>query len=321
MFRGMLRGSLTIRLSIPRGLLAPASPAKPSGAPLRALVLAIALAVSLAACGPTIPNHNGYKSAKASPWRSPKLIKLDDNNEGKVDGELDYPSQRRAKWYAIDLPSSGDLAVTVEANPQNESNDFDLGMEILGGGNRVLIKADLDDEDAHELTKTRAVPALQPGRYLLHLFLQGRLDNSDYEVKVKFAPKVSEAASTFPAQVSYLPALALVPVIDDSPAGSGKSPGKVTVRHNPTGSRNPTPPTPPPPSTSVRATILRATQGDKATTLVLSAGSADGVADGWKGKIKGVTFTVSGVTQRTCKAVIPGVTAEQLGNSAATLSP
>lgn len=305
MFRAMLRGSTSV---------------------FALAIISIAwMALGLSACGPNIPGHNGYKSAKASPWRNPKLIKLDDNREGKADGELDYPSQKRAKWYAIDLPTAGDLQVTVEANPSNDNGDFDLGVEILGPGNRVMAKADLEDEDAHELTKTRSAAGLDAGRVLLHIYLQGRLDNSDFEVKVKFTSKVTEAASNFPAQVPYLPSLALVPVIDDSPEGSGKKP---PVKRPGTGPRRPTPPKEPKqveePKTKVTAKVLRATMSDKSTSLVLSAGSDDGVADGWRGVVsgvKGISFTVRNVTQRTCKAVIEGVTAEQVTGHSVTLSP
>jgi hypothetical protein len=279
----------------------------------------------VSACGPTIPEHNGYKSAKASPWRNPKAIKLDENNEGKVDGELDYPTQKRARWYAIDLPTAGDLSVTVEANPTNDTGDFDLGMEIVGPGNRVLAKADLEDEDAHELTKTRAAGGLDAGRVLLHLYLQGRLDNTDFEVKVKFTSKATEVASSFPAQVPYLPSLALVPVIDDTPESAGRKP---TPGRRPTpGPRPPRPPKETPveaPKTTVTAKVLRATMTDKSTTVVLSAGSDAGVEDGWRGVVsgvKGISFTVRAVTQRTCKAVIEGVTAEQVAGRSVSLSP
>jgi hypothetical protein len=287
-----------------------------------AIISLALMGLGLSACGPSIPGHNGYKSAKASPWRNPKVIKLDDNREGKADGELDYPSQKRAKWYAVDLPTAGDLQVTVEANPSNDSGDFDLGMELLGPGNRVMAKADLEDEDARELTRTRSAAGLDAGRVLLHLYLQGRLDNSDFEVKVKFTSKVTEVASTFPAQVPYLPSLALVPVIDDSPEGSGKKPpGKrpVGVVKRPS-----TPKEPEEPKTKVTAKVLRATMSDKSTSLVLSAGSDDGVEEGWRGVVsgvKGISFTVRNVTQRTCKAILEGVTAEQVTGHSVTLSP
>lgn len=293
---------------------------------MRVLTSAIlGIAFALSACGPSIPEHNGYKSAKASPWRNPKAIKLDENNEGKADGELDYPTLKRARWYAIDLPTAGDLQVSVEANPTNDTGDFDLGMEIVGPGNRVLAKADLEDEDAQELTKTRSVAGLDAGRVLIHLYLQGRLDNTDFEVKVKFSSKATEVASSFPAQVPYLPSLALVPVIDDTPESAGRKP---TPGRKPTGGpAKPRPPKDPEveaPSTKVTAKVLRATMSDKATTVVLSAGSADGVEDGWKGVVsgvKGITFTVRAVTQRTCKAVIPDVTTEQVTGRTVTLSP
>ncbi len=304
MFGAMLRGSTRARIF--------------------ALAITVVAAVVASACGPSIPKHMGYKNAKVTPWRNPKVIKLDENNEGKADGELDYPSQRRARWYAIDLPTSGDLQVTVEANPTNDNEDFDLGMEIVGPGYRVLAKGDVEDEDAHELTKTRSAGGLSAGRILLHLFLQGRLDNSDFEVKVKFAPKATEVTSSFPAQVAYLPSLALVPVIDDTPEGYGKKPGKKPTP----GVKRPTPVKEPKPveepKTKVTAKVLRATMSDKSTSLVLSAGSDAGVEDGWRGTVsgqKGMSFTVRGVTQRTCKGVLEGVTAEQVNGKTVTLSP
>jgi hypothetical protein len=155
----------------------------------------------------------------------------------------------------------------------------------------------------------------------LHLYLQGRLDNSDYEVKVKFVPKISEVASTFPAQVAYLPPLALVPVIDDTPEGGTR--GKVIVKRTP---RRPKAPAPQPeaPTTKVTAKVLRATMSDKATKLVLSVGSDAGVEDGWRGSVngvKGLSFTVSNVTQRTCTAVIFGITAEQVNGRTVVLTP
>ncbi|HRE02508.1 MAG TPA: hypothetical protein PLV68_14490, partial [Ilumatobacteraceae bacterium] len=84
-----------------------------------------------------------------------------------------------------------------EANPQNDEGEFDLGLEVLDPGNRVLVKSDLEDEDARELTKTRSLAGLTAGRYLVHIYLQGRLDNADYEIKVKFSSKSTEVASDF----------------------------------------------------------------------------------------------------------------------------
>lgn len=300
---GMLRGRTTLLLTL----------------------LTFGLALAVTACGPTIPEHNGYKSAKATPWRSPKAIKLDEKQEGKADGELDYASQKRAKWYAVDLPSSGDLQVTVEANPANDTGDFDLGIELVGPGNRVLAGTDPDDEDARELTKTRSAAGLLAGRYLIHLYLQGRLDNSDYEVKVRFSPKFTEAASDFPAQVQYLRPLALVPVIDDTP-GSGSRGKTVVVRRTP-GQPRPRPPKPEeekPPSTTVTATVLRATMNDQSTILIVSAGASAGVADGWKGVVAGVkgsNFRVTNVTERNCRGIIGGLTAEQVSGKKVILTP
>ena len=53
-------------------------------------------------------------------------------------------------------------------------------MEILDPGYRVIAKSDLEEEDAHELTKSKTLYDLAPGKYLIHLYLQSRLDTADF---------------------------------------------------------------------------------------------------------------------------------------------
>ena len=72
--------------------------------------LSIVLGCAVTACGgPQIPTHNGYKPKEAKPWKKPKALKFDDKGEAKAEGDLSYPDMRRARWYELSLPSSGQL--------------------------------------------------------------------------------------------------------------------------------------------------------------------------------------------------------------------
>src|SRR5262245_5925957 len=144
---------------------------------MRRIVLASML-VAAACGGPQIPTHNGYKSEKVKPWKKPKTLAWDEKMEVKTDGELSYPDQRRARWYALELPAAGELTLKLEVTPPGDAvnEDFDLAMEVLDPGYRVIGKADSEEEDVGELAKTRTLLDLQPGNYLVHVYLQGRMD-------------------------------------------------------------------------------------------------------------------------------------------------
>src|SRR5882672_8918103 len=116
------------------------------------------LLVALAACGgPQIPQHDGYKSAAAKPWKKARSLKFDDKNEAKAQGDLSYPDMRRAAWYALDLATAAEVDLRVEITPPGDAvnEDFDLALEVLDPAFRVISKADLEEADAHELNKIK----------------------------------------------------------------------------------------------------------------------------------------------------------------------
>jgi hypothetical protein len=270
------------------------------------LMLTLGSAFAVGCGGPGVPAHNGYKSVKVKPWNKPKSIALNEKYQVKFSGDLDYAAQRRARWYAIQLPSAGNLSLQMEAAPGTDSPDFDLGIEVLDPGFRVVGKADLDDEDAKELTKKRTIAVTEPGRYLVHLYLQGRLDLSDYDVAIDFTPAPGELKTDFPASVAYVSDLAQVPISDDTPAD--RKPTKVVAARKPRTAREPRPPTEvaPAATTSFSGSILRVGVGASGTEITFS--KASGVEVGMKGYIVGVknggSFKVLSCTERSCKGVV-----------------
>jgi hypothetical protein len=300
---------------------------------MRWIVPVLWLALGLAACGGRqIPQHAGYKSEKSKPWKKAKNLAFDDDWEAKDDGDLSYPDRDRAEWYELDLPSHGELTVKVEIEPPDEAtNDaFDLALEILDPGFRVIGKSDLEDEDAYELTKTKTLFDLEPGRYYVHLYLQSRLDYADYQLRVEFKPSGGGGTykSDFPAQVAFLPTLHMVPLDDDTPKGY-RAPRTVTtkvIRKRPR--RRPKPETteaPPPPTTvSARIIGIAVVPGGTQVTLGRGTASTPPAVDGMKAKISGVpgVVAIERCNERTCKAVVKA-TPDQItkGGSKVVLSP
>src|SRR5690349_4706186 len=143
--------------------------------------LALALLAPTGGCaGQQIPAHDGYKSPKSTPWKKPKVLSIDEDLEGEIDGELDYAARKRARWLAVDLAFPASMQVQLQTG--GDDRDLDIGLEILDDGFNVLAKADAEDEDAGEPRKERSIKDVQPGRYYIHLYLQGRLDRADYTV-------------------------------------------------------------------------------------------------------------------------------------------
>lgn len=300
---------------------------------MRRIVLAGGLAWGLtvgltaAGCGGAkVPAHSGYKSEKAKPWTKPKRLEWDDKMEARDDGELNYADFRRARWYAVDLTAPGDLTLRLETSPLNDeiNEEFDLAMEVLDPGNRVISKADLEEDDAGELNKMRTLRDLSPGRYLIHLYLQGRLDIAEYELKVAFKP-TGASKSDFPAQVAFLEPLPMVPINDDTPANA-----RPTPKPNPTPGKKPPVPRPKPAdepapaATTLKARIMTVSVAGDKTRITVGGGTANGVAAGWKAKIAGLsgTFSVEACTDRTCTILVPA-TPDQVkaGGGTVTLSP
>jgi hypothetical protein len=282
------------------------------------------------ACGGTqIPQHNGYKSEKYKPWKKFKTLKFNEKGEAKYDGDLSYPDRHRAAWFAADLPINGELDIRVEIVPPGDAtNDmFDLGLEILDPGYRMLIRKDLDEGDSQQdLNKTAMIKDQPPGRYWVHLYLQGRLDTCEYTIHATFkAAAPTEVKSDFPAQVSFLDPLPMVPLTDDTPKNYHAPTTTVVVttkKHHP---RNPTPPPPPPPATTISARIISVSVSGGSTKITVGRGTATGASAGMHGKINGVAngaFTLAGCNERACTATLQGVTPDQIkGSGQVTLMP
>jgi hypothetical protein len=282
--------------------------------------IVIVLGMILGACGGTkIPTHNGYKSAKSKPWTKAKAINFDEKMEAK-----NYPEQRRARWYTVEVPANGELALRLEITPPGDAvnEDFDLAMEILDPGNRVISKADMEEEDVGELNKIRTLYDLVPGKYLIHIYLQGRLDSADYVLRATFKrTAAAEIKSDFPAQVQFLGALPMVPLTDDTPAGyRQKQVAVVTIKKK--NRDKPKEPVAAPPTTKT-ARIVQLTVTGGGTLIMVGLGTDQGAAAGWKAAVAGVgTFPVVSCNARTCSVQVSG-TPDQIkaGGSRVTLSP
>lgn len=277
--------------------------------------------VVLAACGgPQIPQHNGYRSETATPWKKFKTLKFDDKGESKADGDLSYPDRRRAVWYGVDLANESDMSLRVEITPPGDAvnDDFDLGFEVLDPGNRPVVRKDLDEGDGqHDLNKTADLKDLPAGHYLIHLYLQGRLDTSEYTLHAKITGSTSATyKSDFPALVAFVGPLPMVPVADDAPKNF--QPAKPTVVISTTHHHVTPTPVKPPVQTEVSARIIGVSVSGTATTITIARGTAAGAHNGQSGKVTGVagaTFSLANCNERACQATLSGVTPDQINHS------
>jgi hypothetical protein len=290
--------------------------------------IVIVLGVILGACGGTkIPVHSGYKSDKAKPWTKAKAIPFDEKMEAKAEGDLNYGEMRRARWYSIDVPSNGELGLKLEVTPPGDATneDFDLAMEILDPGNRVISKADMEEEDVGELNKLRTLYDLAPGKYLVHIYLQGRLDSADYVLRATFKrTAAAEVKSDFPAQVQFLGALPMVPLNDDTPAGyKSKQVAVVTIKKKNRDKKEV--PVAAPVATGKKGRIVQMSVAGGGTVITVSVGTDQGAATGWKAQIAGVSgsYSVGNCNPRTCSVQVSGATPDQIkaGGGTVTLSP
>ena len=288
---------------------------------MRRVVLAVMLA---AACGGTqIPQHTGYKADNKKPWKKAKDLKFDDKGEAKADGSLNYAEYKRAHWYGVDLTQNGNLDLKLDITPPGDAanDEFDLAMEVLDPANRVIAKSDLEEGDAHELAKTKKLVELTPGHYLIHIYLQGRMDTADFTLHANFTPTAkAEVKSDFPSQVAFLPALAMVPLQDDAPKNwKPATPAAVVVHvnHRP----GPPPPTKPVPVAALTARILQVNVVSGGTQIVIGRGSESGANDKMHGKINGtsISFEMAACSPRTCTAVVKA-TPDQIKSSAGDVS-
>ena len=268
----------------------------------------LVLAFALVACGGSaIPTHNGYKNNK--PWEKTKVLELEDD-EAETDGTLDYPDRKRARWLAVDLPGNGELEVVLNAEPRGGGDgEMDVAFEVLDQGFNMLLRADAEEEDAGEQKKTRTLYELRPGRYYVHVYLEGRTDRADYGIKMKFkrtAP--DEMSSDFPAQVAFVEELPVVPVFDDGPPPDPcKSPDKAVRKKKCKktgdgggGGGSHKPPPPPPdddddstagagdfPKGGVAARITNLVNAGSGTRVTVNKGAAQNVTAGMRGILIG----------------------------------
>lgn len=282
----------------------------------------VAMGALMACGGPQVPAHNGYKPKEAKPWKKPKTIKFDAKMEGKADSEVSYADMRRAKWFQVDLPSNGQLGLQLEITPPGDAvnDDFDLAMEVLDPSFHVISKSDLEDEDAHELNKKKTLVDLPPGKYLVHVYLEGRMDSAEFTLRTAFkATAAAEAKTNFPAEVPFPPALALVLLQDDTPPHYKATVTTVTHHQGPK-------PVKPKPDAPVLATVSARIIGIQVvaggTSITVGRGLKSGAANGMSGTIPGVgSFTLGNCNDNTCTAVVKATPDQIKSANSVTLNP
>ncbi len=281
----------------------------------------------LGGCGPKVPQHDGYRARRHKPWKKAKLLKFDEDKEAEVDHFVDYGKRRRARWYAVELPSDGEIQIKMEVTPPPGKEEFDLAFEVLNPDYKVINTANAEDDDAGELKKNRTLYELKEGRYYIHVYAQGRMDRADFSLRIKFKSGTLPHETDFPAQVAFVTPLATVPAFDDAPtiacgtcncrkdarckaecSRCSRKPvncRKCNCRRSckwsckkkcgiRTASRpkKPKPGNAQPAATSVSGRIVRLVKSGSGTKITINRGAKHGVAVGWKGSIvrKGKTI-------------------------------
>lgn len=265
--------------------------------------------------------HSGYKGKNPQPWKKAKTLKFDDKHVAKAEGDLSYKRYKRAAWYVANLDQAGKLDLELEVTPPTDEGEFDLGFEVMDSGFRTIAKSDLEEgDDAGELTKTKSLKDLEPGKYYVHLYLQGRLDTADYVLRATFKAMPSVGQSDFPAQVAFPPPLPMVPLQDDTPLPEHKP----TVVHK--GPRKETPKEEPKKATGTKLTavIIGMKVDGKGTKITIALGTQAGAGVGMQGQVVGLakgTFSIDSCTDRTCTATV-GATADEIkGHGSVVLTP
>ncbi len=290
--------------------------------------LPVLLLLFVAACGgPQIPKHNGYKGGnKAKPWTKAKTLKFDDKNEAKVEGDLAYGEKRRAAWYTADLPTAGQLDLKLEIVPPGDgaNEDFDLGFEVLDPEYRVIARSDKNEgDDSGEIQKSKSLKDLEPGKYLIHMYLQDRRDSCDYLLRATFQPMATVGKSDFPAQVAFPQALPMVPLQDDTPKTyRPPAPTVVVVKK---GHKKAAPKEEKPaPVTTLSARIIGMQVTGGSTQITIGRGTSGGAVVGMKGKIVGVptgSFSLAQCNERTCTATVAATPDQIKGSGSVVLTP
>ncbi len=320
--------------------------------------------------GPAIPQHDGYPNEKSMPWKHPKRVKLGDGNEADIDGKLSYPRRHRARWYLLELPSDGELVVKMEVIPLGTRESVNLGFEVLDANYKVIMRLDPtedaaakaadsdegdddgwdddDDDDGYEVAEEataeleweRTLYELAADKYYLHVYLNGRMDETEFVMRLKFTPKSLARESDFPANVAFPEPLPIVPAFDDTPAVDCKDcdckkdarckeecskckrrgghrrpsfcsqcdckgPCKDRCKRKCGGESAE-------PSAAVKARIIRPVAAGGGTKITMNRGTSHGVQVGWKGKvvnkagkaIDGGSFTVTKVKASECEGQV-----------------
>lgn len=291
------------------------------------LLLSCFAAGAVAGCGGTqVPTHNGYKGKKAQPWKKAKQLKWDEKSEAKVEGELSYADYRRAHWYQADLASAGQLELRLEITPPGDAvnDEFDLGFEVLDSGFRSIAKSDKEEgDDVGDLTKTKTLLDLEPGKYYIHLYLQGRLDTADYVLKATFKPMASVGKSDFPAKVAFVPTLPMVPLNDDTPKSYKPPTEKTNVKIARRKAALPKEEKKEPVQ-QMTARIINMQVVSGGTQITVGRGTSGGAAVGMKGKIVGVStgsFTLAACNERACTATVQATPDQIKGSGSVVLNP
>lgn len=272
-------------------------------APFARTITAVLLGL-VAACGAKIPEHDGYRTAKAEVWEAPQKLELDEDFEAEVDSELSYAKRQRARWLVLNLPRAGeiDLSLTFAplgevVNELDEDDPFDVGFEVYDDHYRVLMRADKGEDDAGERKKRRTLYELPRGKYFIHVFLQRRLDEVEYSLRLQFrAADVDIASTDFPKLVAFVDPLPAVPEVDDAPRAEprcrGRNCGRPTPRpRDPDRGGAPDPPAETQaeavavPAGGLRARITGVRATANGTRITINRGTAHGVAKGWRGRL------------------------------------
>jgi hypothetical protein len=271
-------------------------------APFTRTIMAVLLGL-IAACGAKIPEHDGYRTAKAEVWETPQKLELDDELEAEVDSELSYAKRQRARWFALELPRAGELDLSLTfaplgevVNELDEDDPFDVGFEVYDDHYRVLVRADKGEDDAGERKKRRTLYELPRGKYFIHVYLQRRLDEVEYSLRLQFrAGEVDIASTDFPKLVAFVDPLPAIPEVDDAPRPEprcrGRNCGKPTPRPRDPDRTDPEPEQEPKsqvvavPAGGMRARITGVRATGEGTRITINRGTAHGVAKGWRGRI------------------------------------
>jgi hypothetical protein len=324
----------------------------------------VLLSLALVACGPKVNQGNGYTTK--SPWKKLKPLALAADPVtgqvgGHVKGSLSYPDSKRAKWYTVDLTEHGDLSLNLSFEPSDSGGAATVAMEVLDQNYNVISEdpdaplkkpkhADADDGDDDDSAdddsgdddddsgdddgesdttqKARELPALDPGRYYVHLFVTKRMDSADFDLNASFISSTPEVKSDYPKDVAWIPDLPQVPVADDTPVKEehheeapppcktkkGKKCKKPT--HTQTTTTQTTTTTT---STTAMTADVVSVEDDPGggANIRINAGTADGLAPGRKGSLKGVKnggFSLGTCTQHACTAHVKA-TANEVKNS------